>query len=201
MSEAQTDAQLLAASRSNPHWFVGIFDRHFAPIHRYAARRVGPELADELAAETFVQAFERRRFYDVRRPDARPWLYGIAANLLRQHRRTERRQLRAYARHGVEPPVDHESDAVSRADAGDQGRRLAAALADLPARDRDVLLLYAWADLTYDEIGLALDVPVGTVRSRLNRARRRVRVSLQAHEDNATERPQQAAEEVLPWTS
>jgi RNA polymerase sigma-70 factor (ECF subfamily) len=167
----QTDADAIAVSLAEPRAFVVVFDRHFDAIHRYLRRRVGSEIADELASETFTQAFEHRRRFDTRRPDARPWLYGIAHNLLRHHYRGEERALRAYARsrpalHTSEPPDLPESE-------------LAELLADLSPGERDVLLLVAWAELEYAEVAEALGIPVGTVRSRLNRARGRVRELLE----------------------
>jgi RNA polymerase sigma factor (sigma-70 family) len=166
----RTDAEAIAASFSEPRAFVCIFDRHFDAIHRYLRRRVGKEVADELASETFAQAFEHRKRYDRRRPDARPWLYGIAHNLLRHHYRDEERVLRAYAR-----SVDR--DTPDPPDVPDSA--LADLLADLSTRERDVLLLVAWAELEYAEVAEALGVPIGTVRSRLNRARSRVRELLE----------------------
>lgn len=171
-----TDAELIAATIADPARFAALFDRHFGPIHRYLRRRVGGELADDLAAETFVEAFRVRHRFDGKERSARPWLYGIAANLLRHHRREERRRLMAYARTGVDPVSADEFEAAdSRADAKALGPKLALALASLRGGDRDVLLLFVWEYLTYEQIALALDVPVGTVRSRLHRARRRVR--------------------------
>ena len=165
MEPVLSDADCLARSLSEPRAFESIFERHFDAIHKYLHRRVGRDLADELAAETFVAAFERRA--SCRTSDsALPWLYGIATNLLRRRFRTERRQLRAYARSGVDRAVVYE-DEERAADAG-----LASALAAMRPRERDALLLYALCDLTYDEIARALDVPVGTVRTWLHRARR-----------------------------
>ncbi len=174
MAEIRSDAELVTASATQPSLFADVFDRHFDVIHRYLARRVGRQLADDLAAETFLQAFKARARYDPAHGDARPWLYGIAANLLRHHYREERRRLMAYARTGVDPLADDLGDADSRADAQALGPRLALALASLPARDREPLLLLAWGQLSYEEIARALRVPVGTVRSRLHRARRHV---------------------------
>jgi RNA polymerase sigma factor (sigma-70 family) len=152
-----------------------VFDRHFAGIHRYLHRRVGRALADDLAAETFVVAFDRRRDYDAARADARPWLYGIASNLLRNQWRSERRRLLAYARAVGEGDADADHDAVlERADAAAAGPLVAKALASLEDRDRDALLLLAWGELSYEEIAEALAVPVGTVRSRIHRARSQV---------------------------
>jgi RNA polymerase sigma-70 factor (ECF subfamily) len=171
------DGRVIAGSISEPHRFTEIFERHFTAIHRYTARRLGPGPADDVAATVFVEAFSGRARFDVDRPDARPWLYGIATNLVRRHRRTESRRLRAYAR--AEAPPDGEPiDIAPRLDAEAMGPRLAAALAALADRDRDALLLYAWAGLPYEDIAAATDVPIGTVRSRIPRARQRLRADL-----------------------
>ena len=170
-----SDAAVIASSLVDAARFGEIFDRHFAEIHRYLARRVGAALADEIAAETFVLAFRLRDRFDHHAVDARPWLFGITANLVRRHWRTERRRLRAYARTGVDPVCDETAEVERRIDALAAGPQLAAALASLSGREREVLLLFAWADLSYEEISTALGVPAGTVRSRLSRARAHVR--------------------------
>jgi RNA polymerase sigma factor (sigma-70 family) len=162
----RTDAEAIAASLDEPRAFVDVFDRHFDAIHRYLRRRVGSQIADELASETFAQAFEHRKRFDLNRPNARPWLYGIAHNLLRHHYRSEERALRAYAR---------SADVDGAAPPESAGTGVARLLADLSPGERDVLLLVAWAELEYAEVAEALGIPVGTVRSRLNRARRRAR--------------------------
>ena len=157
--------------------FDQLFSEHFVPIHRYLRRRVGKQLADELAAETFTQAFASRRRYDERAGGPRPWLFGIAANLLRRHYRDEERLLRAYARSRPDSLSD-DSDVVERVDAALAAPSVADALRVLRRAERDVLLLYAWADLTYDEIAEVLDLPLGTVRSRLHRARLHLQAAL-----------------------
>jgi RNA polymerase sigma-70 factor (ECF subfamily) len=173
---ADTDAAVISASCDDPSRFAEVFDRHGDAIHSYLRRRVGPHLAEDLAAATFEEAFRSRARYDLSREDARPWLYGIAANLLRHHRREERRQLLAYARTRVEATVADETEAAeSRVAAGALAPRIALALASLRAEDRETLLLLVWGQLSYVEIAEALDIPVGTVRSRLNRARTRAR--------------------------
>jgi RNA polymerase sigma factor (sigma-70 family) len=161
-----TDAEAIGASLGNPEMFSVLFDRHFDAIHGYAQRRVGPDLADEVAAETFTRAFDQRRRYDTNREDARPWLLGIAANLLRRHWRSERRRLDAYAKSGGREGSDL---------SGPLAAELAFAVKALPRREREPLLLLAWADLSYEAIAVALDIPVGTVRSRISRARRKLR--------------------------
>ena len=174
--EAESDAQVIAASRADPLVFATVFDQHYDAVHRYLARRVGPDLADDLAAETFTEAFDVRLRFDTERPDARPWLFGIATNLLRHHYRSEARRLRAYAR--LDRPAtanDTFGEIETRLDAERAGPVIAAAVASLSADERDVLLLLAWADLRYEEIAVALRIPIGTVRSRLHRARRRLR--------------------------
>jgi RNA polymerase sigma-70 factor (ECF subfamily) len=175
MAAGLSDAGVVAASLDDAARFGEIFDRHFAEIDRYLARRVGWVLADEIASEVFVIAFRSRARYDQTAPDARPWLFGIAANLARRHWRTERRRLRAYARTGTDPLAGANEDLDQRVDAAAAAPALAAALAALRAEEREVLLLFAWADLGYDEIAAALDIPIGTVRSRLSRARSHVR--------------------------
>jgi RNA polymerase sigma factor (sigma-70 family) len=157
--------------------FDAAFEEEFASLHRYLARRVGGSAADELAAETFAVAFRSWDRLDRERP-VRPWLYGIAANLMRHHWRKERRMLRAYARSGVDPVFAEDDEAVERTDAGAQHRELAAALAGLRRDEREILLLHAWAELTDAEIAAALDVPVGTVKSRLSRTREKLRNQL-----------------------
>jgi RNA polymerase sigma factor (sigma-70 family) len=171
-----SDADVIAASLIDAARFGEIFDRHFAEIDRYLARRVGRAIADDLAADTFVIAFRARGRYDRSAADARAWLFGIAANLARRHWRSERRRLRAYSRSGVDPLGQLDTDEIDhRADALLAGPALAGALAALRHSDREVLLLFAWAELSYQEIAVALAIPVGTVRSRLSRARARVR--------------------------
>ncbi|MFF8813036.1 RNA polymerase sigma factor [Streptomyces pactum] len=180
---AESDASVIARSRDEPEAFAALFDRHADAVHRYAARRLGGEVADDLVAETFTTAFQQRHRYDPARgagTDARPWLFGIATNLVGRHRRAEARRFKAMAR--VPALVDHDEPladrAADRVAARSVRRELAAALAALPARHRDVLLLVAWGDLGYEETARALGIPVGTVRSRLHRARGKLREAL-----------------------
>src|SRR5262249_10209345 len=121
--------------------------------------------------------FERRATYDCERPDARPWLYGIATNLVARHRRSEARRIHAVARLRAarQPALDPSDRVASTVDAASLWPHVADAVERLPAEERDALILYAWEELSYPEIAAALDVPVGTVRSRLNRARTTLR--------------------------
>jgi RNA polymerase sigma factor (sigma-70 family) len=171
-----SDAELVLQSGADPSAFEFVFARHVTAIHRFVARRVEPAVVEELVSETFATAFDRRRKYRPEYPDARPWLFGIATNLMRHHRRSERARLAAYARVDPAQPVDGiDGEALERLHARAGRGELARALGKLRRGDRDALLLFAWGELSYEEIALALDIPVGTVRSRINRARRRVR--------------------------
>ncbi len=88
----ETDARVIERSRDEPELFAVLFDRYADAVHRYAARRLGPEAAEDLMAETFTTAFQRRHTYDLSRGDARPWLFGIATNLVSRHRRSQARR-------------------------------------------------------------------------------------------------------------
>jgi RNA polymerase sigma-70 factor (ECF subfamily) len=175
-----SDAAVIAASFDDPAAFATVFDRHAAVLLRFLVRRVGPDAADGLVGESFRIAFERRSGYDCSRPSARPWLYGIATNVLAKHRRAEARRFAALARlprrpGGDPPPAAVDDQVIAQVDARELWPRVAATIAALPPGERDALLLYAWEDLGYEDIAAALRIPVGTVRSRLNRARRRLR--------------------------
>jgi RNA polymerase sigma factor (sigma-70 family) len=169
----------VANTRRHPEAFAALFDRHYRKIYAYAARRLGAGLADDIAAETFLIAFDRRESYDRSRAAAGPWLYGIAANLIARHARAEARHLRALARSAGPEVVEWDGDALAgRLDAAAVRGRLAAALAALPGTEREVLLLVAWAGLSCQDAATALDIPAGTARSRLHRARTQVRAAL-----------------------
>jgi RNA polymerase sigma-70 factor (ECF subfamily) len=175
--DQESDAALIAASLDQPARFGPIFDRHATVLHRYLVRRIGPDDADGLVGEVFRIAFEKRHTYDPDRPTARPWLYGIATNLVAKHRRSEARRYYAMARLAARrvpsPVLDEQVSAA--VDAQDRWLRVAGAVAALPPPERDALILHVWEGLSYEEVAAALGVPVGTVRSRLNRARGRLR--------------------------
>jgi RNA polymerase sigma-70 factor (ECF subfamily) len=178
------DASLIERSRAQPELFATIFDRHADRLRGYVARRLG------LVADTFLIAFRRRDGYDVSRTNAAPWLFGIATNLIGAHRRAETRKYRAYARSGLDPLSSeaHDQRVVDAVTAQAEGARLAAALAALKKRDRDALLLHVWGELSYEETARALAIPLGTVRSRLHRARRRLREELGTSGDPTADR-------------
>jgi RNA polymerase sigma factor (sigma-70 family) len=156
----------------NPLAFERLFEESFSSIHRFIARRVGTPLADDLAAETFAIAFRRRATFVAGRGSPRSWLYGIAMNLIRNHWRTEQHLLFLDARLRVEAEY-RENPMLSdeRLSAALAASHIANALAALNREQREVILLHAWAELSHDEIAVALDIAPGTVRSRLSRAR------------------------------
>jgi len=181
-SVSETDAAaVVARSVRDPDQFAVIYDRYVGEVYRYVAGRLGRDVAEDLAAETFLIAFRKRDRFDPAVGRVRPWLYGIATILVGQHRREETRRYRALARAGrrVLGSVESHEDRVADAMVAEQlGQQLAAALADLGHGDRDVLLLVAISELSHQEVALALDIPYGTVGSRLNRARRALREAL-----------------------
>ncbi|MEU6719473.1 RNA polymerase sigma factor [Nonomuraea sp. NPDC046802] len=173
------DSELVSASWTDPEAFAQLFDRYSAMLYRYVSKRLGPEPAEDLVGETFLIAFSKRRSYDLAYPDARPWLFGILTKLMSRHHRKEAARYRALLRAPVDSDVESPADRVAAGVSAQAVRaELAGALAALPAKDRDVLLLIAWGDLTYEEVAQALGIPIGTVRSRLNRGRRKVRAAL-----------------------
>jgi RNA polymerase sigma factor (sigma-70 family) len=172
------DASILEASTEQPDAFVALFERHFKAVYRFVARRLGSDAASDLAAETFVRAFERRAVYRPERDSALPWLLGIAVRLVSNERRRELRQLETYALLAREEASRVTSGGPQRASGGDATEALVAALQEMSTGDRDVLLLYAWGDLDYEAIAEALEIPLGTVRSRLNRARNKLQSAL-----------------------
>jgi RNA polymerase sigma factor (sigma-70 family) len=162
-----------------PEDFGAVYDSHFHDIYRYIAGRLGRDVADDMAADTFVIALRRRDSFDATRGGIRPWLFGIATKLVAQHRRQETRRYRALGRAGVDEFAEsHETRVVSWVTAEGFGPRLAKAIGALSSGDRDVLLLNALADLSHKEIAQALGIPYGTVGSRLSRARKKVRTTL-----------------------
>jgi RNA polymerase sigma factor (sigma-70 family) len=154
--------------------FEEMFEREFDAVYGYLARRAGPDVGRDLASETFTRAFAARKRFDPDRGNVRGWLFGIAHNLLRHHYRDEERRLRALGR--LDRPRGGEEELLV------DEPRLAEALVSLSAEEREVLLLFAWADLGYEQIASVLDLPLGTVQSRLHRARGHVRAALTSEE-------------------
>jgi RNA polymerase sigma factor (sigma-70 family) len=167
--------------------FPLVLRRHAQAIHAYLARRSDTDAADDLLSEVFLRAYAARRQYDDRWEDARPWLYGIARNVLREHWRSTGRTHDPFAHRGASedpwPEVDSRLDATARLS------DLRRALSALAACDREVLLLVTWEGLTPAEAAASLGIPPGTARSRLHRARAAMRRLL---DDAAAARLQEA---------
>jgi RNA polymerase sigma factor (sigma-70 family) len=179
-SGAENDAACIRRSLGDPAAFGLIFSRHGEAVHRYLSRRAEGSAVDDLHAETFVAAFRSRLAYDLDYPDARPWLYGIATHVVHHHRRSEGRRAAMVVRVAQRAPaeqsaLDPAADVVTRSELDDQLVRLRAALAQMDDTYLDVLMLFTGPQLSYEEIARALDIPLGTVRSRMFRARARLR--------------------------
>lgn len=176
------DAETLAKSVEEPDRFAVFYRRHVGTILRYLRGRLSPDVAEDAAHEVFLRAFRQRESYEARFPTARPWLYGIAANVIADHHRNEVRRLRA---------LERESQITTTAprpqiDAPELSPELAAALRRLSLGDREALLLTVWGELSYEETATALDIAVGTVRSRIARARAFLRSELAAADQSST---------------
>ncbi|MBE7954927.1 sigma-70 family RNA polymerase sigma factor [Microbacterium sp. R1] len=172
-----TDSEIIQRSLQHPAVFAELFDRHARAVNAFATYRIGRHAAEDVLSETFLVAFRRRADFDTDVESAAPWLLGIASRLIRRHRSVEAKHWRSFA--ASVSQQDHSSlggldDAMSRVDAEREVRSLKTRIAALAPKDRETLLLYAWQGLTYEEIAVALAVPVGTVRSRLNRVRTRL---------------------------
>jgi RNA polymerase sigma factor (sigma-70 family) len=178
--DAASDAEHIRASWDDPRHFTALFERHAVPVHRFLARRAEPASVDDLLSETFVAAFRTRRNYDLTYEDARPWLFGIAVNVVRHHHRSEARRTamvgRVVQRATREQTVpDTADDALGRVEFEDRVEGMAPALRAVDPKYLDVLLLLTGPQLTYAQIARALGIPVGTVRSRLSRGRAQLR--------------------------
>jgi RNA polymerase sigma-70 factor (ECF subfamily) len=170
-----SDAEMAAAFQRDPQLFTAVYDRYAADVHGYVAGRLDRAAAEDVTAEAFCVAFDRRHRFEPERGALRPWLFGIATNLVARHRRREARYYAALARAGSEPAVDsHEGRVVTAVAAQRLQPRLAQALAALSPGERDVLLLVALGQLSHPEVAEALGISYGTVGSRLSRARAKV---------------------------
>ena len=172
-----SDGALIRESLEVPATFAVLFERHAGSLHRFLSKRVGSVDAEDLVGETFATAFRTRDNFDIGREDARPWLFGIATNVSHHYWRTEARRLNrdTSAAAGGPTSVDPGDDATSRVFFESQMDPIASALGQLDGPGLDVLLLVAGPGFTYEEISVALRIPVGTVRSRLSRARQQLR--------------------------
>ena len=193
MAHAPSDASLIANSLPDPERFAEIFDRHFATVFRFAERRVGRDQAAEVAAETFALAFAKRRSFRPEAVDALPWLLGISSKLILHERRRFVRYLNAVERASAEiRTADQSVDLGSvdrRLDAPADWARMRAALLSLADTDRELLLLVTWDELSYEEAAAVLGLPLGTVRSKLHRAKARLRELLEPNGRTTGDRP------------
>jgi RNA polymerase sigma factor (sigma-70 family) len=181
--EHLTDCEIIVASRRRPELFEVIFERHYQAVFRFAAGRQGADEAADIASDTFIRAFDRRDRFRTDRENALPWLFGIAANVARERNRKRIRRLRMIRRSSIVFGGDDsrfEVDATDRLDAMSQSRALAGALSKLTEDEYQVLMLLAIADFSYSDIAESLSIPIGTVRSRIHRARNKMRELLEA---------------------
>jgi len=170
-----TDSAIIRDSLTEPARFATLYDRHARRLYRFLAARLGAHAAEDVLSETFLVAFRARARFDLTIDNSGPWLFGIATRLARRHRRLEARHLAAVNAGRPDESYDPTPAAEDALDAARDVAAMRSRLLRLHQRDRDALLLYAWADLSYEQIAAALEIPVGTVRSRLNRARRILR--------------------------
>lgn len=185
MRSDATDAQIIAASLADPSAFAPVFERHFDAIYGYVNRRLGHDAAEDVTSEVFAIALAKRGTFDVSRQSALPWLFGIASNLISGARRSAARKQGAVVKLAWQrdaTSTETTTGAIARIDAAATVRSLHNAIDALSDRDRNILLLHAWAELTYTDIAEALVMPVGTVRSRIHRIRKSLNATLAAQE-------------------
>jgi RNA polymerase sigma-70 factor (ECF subfamily) len=153
--------------------FEILFDRYCDLIYNFVYRRTASwDAADEAVAVVFAEAWRQRNAVRLHEGSLRPWLLGVATNMLRRRWRSADRAARALGRvHQLQHVEDHADAVIDRLDNERRLHEAIANLASLAEDQREVLLLWAWEHLTYDEMSVALSIPVGTVRSRLSRAR------------------------------
>jgi RNA polymerase sigma factor (sigma-70 family) len=191
----ESDADLIIRSLIEPRIFATLFDRHAASVHRFLAARSNSGDAEDLVSETFVNAFTSREHFDVSYSRALPWLIGIANNVLRHHRRSEsRRHARIRLLRPPEDPADPTEQVVERLDDEARRSRFVFALSSLTDEQRETFILVGDLGLSYEDAARALDIPIGTVRSRMNRARTRLRELLDIDGQYRETTPQMATE-------
>lgn len=173
-----------------------LYERHVKLVYNYCFRRDGDwAIAEDLVSIVFLEAWRRRK--TLRDPEkALPWLYGIATNVCRNRRRWERRYAAALRRvPPLRPEPNFAADAAARLDDERLVQGIVAAVARLPRHEQDVFVLCAGLDVSYEDAALALGIPIGTVRSRLSRARRRLReLEAAAAREKRTTTPREAFE-------
>lgn len=172
------DLQLWERTRSgDAEAFGDLYERHARAVQSYCLWRTADlQAAEDATATVFLEAWRKRGRLTLSTDSAAPLLLGIANNVVRRQWRSQRRHRDTLERvRGVgQAPNDLEAEAIARVDAIQQLREGGEAIRALPQREREVLALLAWSNLSYGEIAVALDLPIGTVRSRLARARTRL---------------------------
>jgi RNA polymerase sigma factor (sigma-70 family) len=166
-----------SAAPPTPERFGELFEEHATAVYNFCFRRLADwATAEDMTSAVFLEAWRRRDRVDFFGEPPLPWLLGVANNLMRNHRRSLRRATAALARfHAVASAPDFGDELADRLDAERQMREVLERIADLAPQEREVLELCAWAELSYEDAARALGVPVGTVRSRLSRARAHLR--------------------------
>ncbi|MFI7226151.1 RNA polymerase sigma factor [Nonomuraea angiospora] len=178
-SDVMEDVTVVERSMDNPDLFALLYDRYFTELYRYLAARLGSEHVEDLVADAFLIAFNGRGGFDPQRGTVRSWLYGIATNVVARHRRREGRRLNALSKVPAEDSADGPEDRVTSQLAAQASRpELVCGLKGLAKGDRDAVFLLVFGGLGYEEIATALDIPIGTVGSRINRARKKLRTAL-----------------------
>jgi RNA polymerase sigma-70 factor (ECF subfamily) len=172
-----TDAELWRlAVDGDPDAFGFLFERHARAVYNYLFRRTANwSLAEDLTSVVFLEAWRKRADVTLDGDLALPWLLGVATNVLRNRRRSQWRYRGALQRLPRERGEDFAEDTDARIDDERRMRAVLRSVGLLPRHEQEVLALCAWAELSYEEAAAALGVPVGTVRSRLSRARARMR--------------------------
>ncbi len=183
-TRAYPDRDVIAESMEDPTFFEIIHERHFSSIFRYVASRVGSQRAEDIASDVFLSAFDGRAKFRADYDSARPWLFGIATVHLASHLRQEARWLRSRSAAIQQPSLaidgDWQDDVTQAIDAHHQARDAISALATMPEELRAAFLLHVVAECTYDEICAITDAPLGTVKSRISRARSRIAEVMEA---------------------
>ncbi len=173
---AETDAELWSLASREPAAFGVLFERHARAVYNFCFRRTADwALAEDLTSVVFLEAWRRREDVRLDGDSALPWLLGVATNVVRNRWRSQRRHKAALERFPRETSGDFAPDADARLDDERRMRETLRLVAKLPRREQEVLALCGWGDLSYEKAAAALDLPIGTVRSRLSRARARVR--------------------------
>jgi RNA polymerase sigma factor (sigma-70 family) len=161
--------------------FGDLFGRHAQAVYSFCARRTADlSLAEDLTSITFLEAWRHReRVPSAQAGSALPWLLGVANNVVRNARRGQRRYRDAVERlpvPSVAPAAEDQAVARSVTEAG--LREALDAISALPEREQEVVMLVLWSGLSYEEAATAMSIPVGTVQSRLSRARAKLQISL-----------------------